>query len=451
MLNAKSKPDFSKIKRVGFLGFGRAASGAYDFLRENYPHLTYLLRDERSRDSFPDFFKACYSGNDAFNDINEDILFLSPSVRRDRPQLIEAEKNGVTLYSDLELYLDNYSGLSFGVTGSDGKSTTTYLLAQLLKGSDINAVPCGNFGLSPCRLLNTKHIPVLELSSFQLSAVSPKLSCAIITNINENHLDWHKSYEEYILAKLSILKDSERAVFDYDCVKLRENIKDINLQSLISMKLDYKDFCKLLFAEYYVTLENGFICTNGEPLIEVEKLIRKEEYNIKNMMLAIGAAYPYVSNGIARSVFEKFTGLPHRAQLIAALGTFRFVNSSIDTTPERADKTIRQISGDCVVILCGRGKGLSLGELPNALLEFTKGAVLMGEFGKELYFEISGNSRFKSYPVNFANDMKDAVIKAMGMLSNGATVLLSPGATSYDKYENFEMRGEDFKRCVNSL
>ena len=443
--------NFSKIKKIGFLGFGPSNIGAYEFIKRKYPKISFTLRDEKIRGSLPPFFHRCYTGADALHYIDEDMLILSPSVRRDRPELIRAKKNGVILYSDLEIFFSRYNGAAFGVTGSDGKSTTTFLLTRLLREADINAKACGNFGLSPCALLDSDAIPVIELSSFQLSFISPRLTTAVITGISENHLDWHRDYDEYKEAKLAILKDASSVVFDYDSKELREHIISKDVTSVISLNKKYSELCKQLLAKYYLTVENGAFSINGEPFLSISDLKRKEEYNIRNMLLALGAACPYTTPGAASEIFRKFTGLAHRAETVLEDGGIKYVDSSIDTSPARANKTISEMRGRCFVILGGKSKGLPCDELLQILPERTLGAALLGPLGEELYSLLSNDSRFKNYRFCIARNMEEAIMLGREILGSDGTILLCPGGTSYDAYASFEERGKDFLRAAQTL
>lgn len=458
------KIDFSRIRTVGLLGFGSSNRGAYEYLRRKYPHLEFILRDEgylggnktaakqvlHNRSQEGEFIR-CYFGTEALRDINEELILLSPSVRREREEIEKIRESGTVLSSDLEIFLSEYCGELICVSGSDGKSTTTYLISEMLKLSGYPAVPSGNFGLSLCSLLGTPSLPVIELSSFQLSYALPEADIAAVTNITKNHLDWHKSFEEYKNAKLSLIRGAKRAVIDSDCPILLKASAECRTFCACSTRLAYKELCKLLFANYYITADSRSIYINEEPTIPVSAIKRREEYNLKNMLLAIGMTLGNATPCAIYQAVSQFRGLPHRAELVAEHKGIRYINSSIDTTPERTVSTLSHTDAPCIVIIGGKSKRLSLEKLLISLKKNTAGAILLGEVGYELTELIRNDESLRDYPHFLVEDLYSAIKLGREKLTRGGTLLLSPAATSYDRYRSYEERGEDFRRQVQRL
>ena len=192
------------IRSIGFLGFGKSNSALYRYFRERNSDIKYTLRQNTPPEGNLPEFDRVYLGERWLDNIDEDALFLSPSVRRDDERLAAASGRGVIVSSDTELFLSLTRGDIFAVTGSDGKSTTAYLTSLLLSESYRTAIPCGNFGVPLA-----EHIEdgdgcafALELSSFTLNYLTPRSKRAVITNISENHLNWHASFDEYISADI---------------------------------------------------------------------------------------------------------------------------------------------------------------------------------------------------------------------------------------------------------
>ena len=435
---------------VGIFGVGESNVGAIRYLRQRNPNLTLTVRsDAKKIEHSIDNVSKCFLGEDSLKNINEDILLLSPSVKRERKQIAVAKKNGVFISSDAELFFAVRKSSAIGVTGSDGKSTTTHLIARAFTLSGIEAVPCGNYGKSLCSLLDKKVLAVAELSSFQLSYLKPKLSYAVVTNITPNHLNWHSSIEDYILAKMNITKNADKIIFDADSeiASLWLGKRDVFCKT--SLLKSYHELKAIGGSENYVTYKNGIIYLNGSPLLDISDSKRKESYNVRNFLLTASACVEKCKLSTVRDAIVDFYGLPHRAELILERNGLKFIDSSIDSSPERTIKTLSSLEERAIVIIGGKGKGLSLDTLADKLPHISKAAVLLGEVGsllKEILTERSLDYEFIS-----AANMREAIEKAIAMSKGKGIIILSPSATSFDSYKNFEERGNDFKSIVLSL
>ncbi len=438
----------AKTLKIGLFGLGKSNLGVLGYLKNENLNFELTLRSDKDiSTNIP--FKRRFIGTDALSDIDEDILFLSPSVRRDKAELISARERGTLLFSDAELFFSLADNRVFAVTGSDGKSTTTYLISELLKASGINATPAGNFGLSLSSLIGKDCNTVAELSSFQLSYMKPKSYSAVITNVTPNHLNWHKSLEEYVSAKENIIPNAERLTLDYDSELLVPIAHKSNLFAVTSLSLSYGELARAVRADNYLTVSGNTVCLNGAPYFSTEGAARRENYNIRNYLLSAAATLGLTAPEAIEKVLRCFGGLAHRAQLIVKRDGISYINSSIDSSPERTLKTLRAISGKIAVIICGKGKGLSYDTLANELPELTVGAVLMGDIGDGIEELIKKKN--ENYSYKRADSMKDAVKLATSFVEGGGTVILSPAGTSFDKYKNFEERGCDFESAVYAL
>ncbi len=433
-----------KNLKIGIFGVGKSNLAVLNFLNKQGVTFSLTVRSDAQIDDFTQFHtKHIYSKSHAFDNINEDILFLSPSVRRDNPKLKEASIRGTLLSSDTELFFEKNNLPVYAVTGSDGKSSTSYLISSMLNFEKKSAVAAGNFGIPLCSILGEGKIAATELSSFQLMNIAPNSRRAVITNITPNHLDWHKDMDEYISAKLNIAKNTEGLIIDYDSDILRKSVSDHNIFAAVSQIYSFNELKKLINAENYITTDKISVFLNGSEYFSLKNAIRKEKYNIKNFMLAASATIGDVKKESIENAINSFSGLSHRKEIVAHSNGITYIDSSIDSTPERTLNTLRSLSGNVAVIIGGRGKGISLKELAEELPKITVGACLMGEVGETLSELLSENKKYKTV---HAENMKDAVKLASSLLYGGGTVILSPAATSFDKYKNFEQRGEDFKR-----
>ncbi len=427
----------SKWKNIGFIGFGRSNIGVLEYL-DTLGDFSYTLRSDKET-AFDKRIGRCFFGADALFSLDEDVLFISPAVRRDRAELVRARERGVILSSDAELFFEKESADVFATTGSSGKSTTTKLISLMLTASGINAPPAGNFGKSLCSLIGKYPAVAAELSSFQLMYMKPRTKRAVITNVTPNHLDWHKSIDEYVGAKLNIAQNTDALIFDYDSELLSKSINR-SVFCLVSSRHSFSELRSFRDAENYMTFKDGIIYLNGSPYIDTALAIRREGYNIKNFMLASAAVLGVCDSDSCKRVISTFRGLPHRAETVLEKNGVRFINSSIDTSPERTVETLLSQSGRTAVILCGKNKGLSLQSLADALPTLTVGAVLMGEIGDELSMLLAE----KDYRTAFAKSFDEAIAYALDILGGEGNVILSPAGTSFDRFDNFEKRGESF-------
>ena len=436
---------FDDVKRIGLFGLGRSNLSVMKLLPKNIP---IILRSENpiKKESLPRGIKplCIYEGENAFRDLNEDLIFFSPSVRRERGELDAARRSGVKFSSDLEFFLAENKSKLIGISGSDGKSTTATLTALLLEEKLGQTLPIGNIGKPFCEaLLKKKEILAAEISSFSLRYATPFTERAAITNITANHLNWHKDFDEYKNTKLSLLKNTKNAVISADDGLLCEFAKSNSVYAVTSITKSADELKGAFNAELCYTLENGYICRNEKSLFPVSSVAKKEKHNLKNLLCAMALTDGLVSLEYAEGVAKSFRGLEHRCQTVSSENGVLTIDSSIDTTPARSAQTISSLGEDLIVILGGRGKSSDYKELYEPLQKHAKLAVITGENRNEIAKDIIGATE-----KIICESFEDAVIYALSVAESGDTVLLSPASTSYDGFENFEKRGEKFKEIV---
>lgn len=430
----------SEYKKIGFVGFGRSNRGVFEYLKRT-GELHFTLRTPEACGDISGIHRyRC--GKDYLSDIDEDILFISPAVRRSLPELLRARERGVILSSDAELFFALTKADVYAVTGSSGKSTVTALISGMLAERGIYAPAAGNFGKSLSSLIGRCEAVAAELSSFQLMYTEPRTKRALITNITPNHLDWHADMDEYVRAKLNIVKRSSAVITDFDSGLCEEKLGKIPFV-LVSSDYRYSELCRLSRAENYLTLRENTVHLNGKPYVSVEDAPRRERHNLKNFMLAIGATLGVCSPEDCRAAIMKFGGLSHRAERVGECGGICFINSSIDTSPERTLETLRALRADTVVIISGKNKGLPLSSLAEQLPALTVGAVLMGDIGRELAPLLD-----KDYRYVFAEELDSAIPRACDILGSAGNVILSPAGTSFDKFKSYEERGDAYRLAV---
>ena len=300
-----------KNASIGFFGLGGSNAGVIEYLRKLNPSIRTTLRSDAPIDEvFKGTAFRVLEAGDALRDIDEDVLFLSPSVRRDRKELAEAQKRGVLLSSDAELFFESTKTLPIVVTGSDGKSTTTHLIARAHTLSGRISVPCGNYGRALTSLLDTDVFPVAELSSFQLSYFKPRSSYAVITNVTPNHLNWHTSFEEYRWAKMNAVVNAERTVFDADCEAVSSALAKREVYAKVSLTMDHASLRATGGAKNFVTFKNGIIYVNGTPYLDASGARRHEGYNVRNFMLTVAVCMEECNTDAITEAIISFPGLP---------------------------------------------------------------------------------------------------------------------------------------------
>ncbi len=437
--------ELSGVKRISFFGLGKSNLSLLNTLPLD--GIAVRIRSEKPIDEelLPKSPKieSVYIGERAFSDIDEELIVTSPSLRRERRELCEAAARGVRFTSDAELFFSQGDLRPvIGITGSDGKSTTATLVFEMLSRVK-NTALIGNIGAPMYESLSTgAECFVAELSSFMLRYLKTRLECAAITSLSPNHLNWHSSLSEYKETKLSILDGAKRAVLSADSPLLPIR----SAFALTGTKFDYETLKNCTKCEYYFTYRDGFIERNGERLVSADSFLRKEGYYIKNCLTALAVCEGVVPLRDRLEVISSFGGLRHRCEKFLCAGGIDFIDSSIDTSPERCRATLESVEGPVLLILGGRGKGASYAELAAAIEGKVRTVVATGEDADKIYKELGGVVSVLRAPL-----FHDAVSRAVALARCGDAVLLSPAATSYDAFSSFEERGREFKKIVSSL
>ncbi len=414
------------MKSVGLVGFGVSSKALFDyFSKGDYNIFVHLEKEAPLPSGATGIFGKDYLL------CNEDLVFRSPSVRPDKIV------SSATPICESTYALSLLDSKKIGVTGSDGKTTTSTLIGLLLEAYGKNVFLGGNIGVPIINSVNKGYeYCVCELSSFQLMDTPPSLDVAIITSITENHLDWHKDINEYICSKKSILEKAKRCVLPYDNELIRSFAPSKGDVAFVSLN----DISHLACDKIY--LKDNIIYKNSTPILSIDNVLLRGKFNLLNLMLAIGAM-PYIDISAIRRVAYTFKGVPHRLELVRELSGVCFYNSSIDTTPSRALATLSAFEKEkTIIILGGYDKNLSYQMLKEGL-EGVKCAILLGESKDKIAPHIKR-------PI-FVNNMSEAVGYAYKIAKPGDSVLLSPACASFDMFSSYKERGECFKKLVNLL
>ena len=404
-------------------------------------------------------------GEEYLKDLDEKIIFRSPGVRPDAPELSFAKKNGAFITSEMELFFSLCPAKILGITGSDGKTTTTTLTYELLKkqaeiSGDFKVFVGGNIGaplLPSVNEMTEKDFAVLELSSFQLQDMKFFPSRAVITNITPNHLNWHKDYYEYIASKKRILGKETHAVLNAQNEECAQIAKSITNKTVFSAKMpEEKMRSEFPLAAKLYKKGDYIIYWNKEkeiPVLKTSEIKIPGLHNEENYMAAFALTAPYVSIEVVKEVAQSFNGVEHRLEFVRSVGGVKYYNSSIDSSPTRTAAALSALKEKPIVICGGAAKGIPFDSLAATLCDKAKAVVLTGQTAADIEKALYAYEKFRdsNLTVIRSESFEDAVLKARAVAKEGDTVLLSPACTSFDAFKNFEERGKTYKNIVNGF
>ena len=390
-------------------------------------------------------------GEGYLNNLSGDMIFKTPGMRYDVPELLKAKENGSIVTSEMEVFFEVCPSHIIAVTGSDGKTTTTTLIHKMMTDAGYKTWLGGNIGnplLTDTEKMKENDWVILELSSFQLHTMRKSPEIAVITNISPNHLDMHKDYKEYIDAKKNIMlyqNEGDTLIVNAD----NQVTADIGKSANGAVKY----FSRNGMADVY--LDGNIIKRGIVEILNIKDIKIPGMHNVENYMAAIAAVSGLVSKDVIVNVAKTFGGVEHRIELVRTLDGVKYYNSSIDSSPNRTINTLRVFPNKVIMIAGGKDKGIPYDEIGPALAEHVKVLILIGatsdKIQEALDAEINKTGNGKDIEVIRATSYEDAVNTARSKAHDGDVVLLSPASTSFDMFRNFEERGNLFKKIVNEL
>lgn len=390
-------------------------------------------------------------GDGYLNNLSGDMIFKTPGMRYDVPELLKAKENGSIVTSEMEVFFEVCPSHIIAVTGSDGKTTTTTLIHKMMTDAGYKTWLGGNIGnplLTDTEKMKENDWVILELSSFQLHTMRKSPEIAVITNISPNHLDMHKDYKEYIDAKKNIMlyqNEGDTLIVNAD----NQVTADIGKSANGAVKY----FSRNGMADVY--LDGNIIKRGIVEILNIKDIKIPGMHNVENYMAAIAAVSGLVSKDVIVNVAKTFGGVEHRIELVRTLDGVKYYNSSIDSSPNRTINTLRVFPNKVIMIAGGKDKGIPYDEIGPALAEHVKVLILIGatsdKIQEALDAEINKTGNGKDIEVIRATSYEDAVNAARSKAHDGDVVLLSPASTSFDMFRNFEERGNLFKKIVNEL
>lgn len=383
--------------------------------------------------------------------IGYDVIFKTPSMRIDRPEFIKAKESGAYITSEMEEFIKYCPAKILGITGSDGKTTTTTLVYEILKKEGYKTWVGGNIGtplFANIEEIEENHMVVLELSSFQLMTmnISPKIS--LITNLSPNHLDMHKDFDEYVNAKKNIFKHQTKE--DLLVVNKDDKLVDGMVKEANGKVVKFSLFDNI---DEGACLVDNKLTIYGQEVCDAKEVILKGMHNIANLLAAFCMVSNYVSIDSMRHVATKFSGVEHRCEFVREIDGVKYYNDSIASSPSRTVAGLKAFEKPVILIAGGYDKKIPFEPLAEEGYDKIKTLILMGATKEKIKKAFEKTMCGKNTKLNIitVDSMKKAIEVAQDIAEKGDIITLSPACASFDMYANFEIRGNEFKNIVNNL
>ena len=449
-------------RKVAILGLGVSNLPLLDYLHEKKANVTVF--DQKDIEEIPKeimdkitkYTMEFSLGKDSFSKlVGFDIIFRSPSLLPTMKELKAEEKRGAIVTSEIEMLMEMCPCKIIGVTGSDGKTTTTSLIYEIIKKGGYTCHLGGNIGtpiFTKLDQMKPEDVVVLELSSFQLMGMEVSPDVAVITNITPNHLNIHKDYEEYIEAKKNIFKYQNE-----------NGIVVLNYDNEITKSCAKEAIGKVIFFSGTQKLDNGYI-VDGEVVKECEDRLRKHlinideihlrgHHNLENICAAIAATKTFVDTDTAIQAIKEFQGVEHRIEFVRDIKGVKWYNDSVSSSPTRTIAGLNSFKEDIVLIAGGYDKNLDYTPIAKPIVEHVKKLILMGNTSQKILDAVKEElqKQNKDMDIFMCNSLAQTVDIANRIATSGQVVLFSPASASFDMFKNFADRGEKFKKLVNEL
>lgn len=451
-----------KKERVAFIGAGVSHRQLIElFARKG---ISVTLRDKRSAQQLGEAYESLKAlgvrmvlGEDYLENVDDTVIFRTPGINFFHPALVKAREKGVAVTSEMEVFFQLCPCSIYAVTGSDGKTTTTTIISELLKAQGYTVHLGGNIGralLPIVEAISPEDRAVVELSSFQLISMRQSPQVAVVTNISPNHLDVHKDMQEYIDAKKNILLHQDgfsQTILNAD------NPDTIALKELVRGKLSS-------FSRRRGPMERGtwldekgmiWVKDKGEavPVLDSREIRIPGVHNVENYLAAIAAVWGTVSVENIRRIAREFAGVEHRIEFVRELRGVKWYNDSIASSPTRTIAGLNSFSQKLILIAGGYDKKIPFEPLAPKLVEKVKTLILTGDTAAKIEQTVTSCPGYnpKELQIFRAGSMEEAVTMAYQAAQEGDIVSLSPACASFDAYPNFEVRGRHFKELVSRL
>ena len=454
--------EYLKDRKVAIIGLGVSNLPLLKYMKEKQAKVTVF--DEKEKQDVPrklleklDKYKAnSFFGKNCFENLKGfDIIFRSPSCLPTRKELVLEKQRGAIITSEIEMLMKLAPCKIIGVTGSDGKTTTTSLIYSILKKAGYDTYLGGNIGIplfTKLEEITKKSILVLELSSFQLMGMEVSPNISVITNITPNHLNIHKDYNEYIEAKKTIFKyqnENDYLILNYDNEITRNCKKQAN--------------SKVIYFSSKEKLDDGFIVDNGiikecedgirKHILDTKDVLLRGKHNFENIATALATTKTLVEQDIAIDAVKEFKAVEHRLEFVREIDGVKWYNDSVSSSPTRTIAGLNSFDEDIVLIAGGYDKNLDYTPLAKPILKKVKKLILLGATSGKIFEAVKREEEKegKNIDIYMCDTLEETVNLAKKHAKKGEIVLFSPASASFDMFKNFADRGNRFKNLVNNL
>lgn len=450
-------------KKVALIGLGVSNLPLIDYFADKGAQVTVFDKkniDEIDKTVLNKITSRCikfsFGEHNLVNLVGFDLILRSPTCRPDCPELKAESIRGAVVTSEIELFMEMCPGKIIGVTGSDGKTTTSSLIYSILKENRFTCYLGGNIGtplFTKLKEMKPDCFVVLELSSFQLMEINTSPQIAVVTNISPNHLDIHKNYEEYIECKKNIFKfqdEKGKVVLNYDNDVTRYFASETN--------------GKVRFFSSKNRLDNGIIYDNGiikscEDGVRMHVMTIDDAisihgiHNYENICAAIAATEGMVEPSIQARAITKFKGVEHRLEYVKTVNGVKWYNDSIGTSPTRTIAGLKSFKQKVILISGGYDKNLDYKCIAKPILENVSSLILLGATADKIQQAVEEQNKKENIylPIYRCTTLEECIKKANEISKENDIVLFSPASASFDMFKNFAERGEKFKELVFAL
>lgn len=395
-------------------------------------------------------------GEDYLKNLEVDVIFRTPGMNFNLPELSEARHNGIAVTSEMEVFFDLCPATIFAVTGSDGKTTTTTLIAKMLEAAGKTVHVGGNIGrplLPELDTIQPEDFVVVELSSFQLISMRKSPDVAVITNVAPNHLDVHKDMDEYIDAKKNIMLHQN--AFSRTVLNLDDSITAGFARDVRGQLLNFSMQQRIKNGAWIDADGNIFMSYRGinAPVMHKSDIAILGDHNVENYLAAISAVWGYVGAEEIRQVAREFTGVEHRIEFVRELDGVRYYNDSIASSPTRTIAGLKSFDQNVILLAGGYDKHIPFEPMVPYIIDKVKVLILSGPTAEKIEKAVKADPRYMGYnpTVIHVENLEQAVKTARENAVAGDVVTLSPACASFDAFPNFAVRGDRFKELVNAL
>lgn len=454
-MNKKLEEYNNKLKQsnIAIIGLGVSNIPLLEYLHELGCNVTVFNTKELDInliEKLDSYNVKYYLGENALDNLKGfDIIFRSPSILPTRKELVKAKEEGSIITSEVREVLNLCPCKVIGITGSDGKTTTTTLINEILMANGYNTHLGGNIGtplFTKLKDMKEEDIIVLELSSFQLMDfdISPDIS--IITNISENHLDIHKDFDEYIESKKNIYKYQSNS-----------GILVTNLDNEITNKFqgngETRYFSRSQKLEKGFYTDGKYIYYNNEVIIDTKDIKLRGVHNYENICTALTATIDLIDLDKSIKAIKEFNGVEHRLEFIREINNVKWYNDSVSSSPTRTIAGLYSYQEDIVLIAGGYDKNLDYTPIAGPILDKVTKLILLGSTKEKIYEAVTNLNKEinKNIEIYKCNSLQEVVDKAYEVSNESEIVLFSPASASFDMFKNFADRGEQFKNLVNGI